>query len=45
MQCTRLQCSALYSFGGNYAAYWDKKYTQAVNFSTEELEEIIANNQ
>ncbi|WP_445634694.1 hypothetical protein NSTC745_06532 [Nostoc sp. DSM 114161] len=31
--------------GSNYAACWDENYTQAVNISTEELEEIIANNQ
>lgn len=31
--------------GDNFAACWDKKYTHTVKVSTEELEEIIANNQ
>lgn len=31
--------------GGNYAACWDENYTRAVDVSTEQLEEIIANNQ
>ncbi|MEH2184265.1 hypothetical protein [Nostoc sp.] len=31
--------------GYDFAACWDENYTQAVDVSTEELEEIIANNQ